>query len=256
MKKSIIAAAIGAALMGVFPVFAQGQAQGGDRFQALADLGPGVHNTKLDESGNLKSFMAVGTGRIRKSLPKSVAKKQAQKDAAREARNEVSKFFNTSVKWGENAQNQMVCVVKGESQGEEAGTSTEKSEFSEATAEASKAASEAALSGLRKVWAGYSKDGDYVEIWGWQYAVCQALINAGRAMGAAARATVNEAKAVEGARSQDPNAAYQKAEARDAANANAGVAPTAAAPARNSGSALNEAPTRTSAAAPDADDFF
>ena len=87
-------------------VFAQGDANA--RFQAMAE-GEGVVGTKHDEAGNLKSFMVIGTGQVRKSLPKQKAIMVAKKEAERNARNSVSKFFNTSVKWCENAENEMVC---------------------------------------------------------------------------------------------------------------------------------------------------
>ena len=228
------------------------------RFQAMADLGPGVQNTKLNEAGEMVSFLVIGTGRIRKSMPKQLALKQARQDAAREARNETAKFFNTSVKWGENAGSEMVCKMTGSASGEDEGTSQEESTFVETNSEASKAAAEAALSGLRKVWAGYDSNGTYVEVWGWQYATVKALVNASKAMGKAARETVNQAKAVEGARMQDPNAAYQKEEAKDRMarkqQAQPQAAPAGVAPAGYGG--RNAAPVPASAAAADADDFF
>ena len=120
-----------------------------ERIQKLIENGPGVTNTKFNENGELTSFMVVGTGRIRKSLPKHLALQQARKDAAREARNETSKFFNTSVKWAETAGNVLVCVTKGTAAGDEEGSekSKEESQYREASGEKSKAASDSRFAG-------------------------------------------------------------------------------------------------------------
>ena len=225
-----------------------------NRIQSVIENGPGVTNTKFNKNGELTSFMVVGTGRIRKSLPKHLALQQARKDAAREARNETSKFFNTSVKWAETAGNVLVCVTKGTAAGDEEGSekSKEESQYREASGEKSKAASEAALSGLRKVGSGYDSNGIYCEVWGWQYKSVKAIINASKTMGKAARASVNEAKAVQGARLQDPNAAYRKAEKRDARNKKRAKSYSNG----KAGYGRNSAPVQTTTAAPDADEFF
>ena len=186
---------------------------GNDEIKNIINQGPGVYKPKSNSQGELISFIAVGSGRIRSSLPKQLALQQARKDAAREARNETAKFFNASVKWGENAAQEMVCVVQGKSTGEEdgSGQSTESSKFVETSGEKSKACSEAALSGLRKIASGYDENGIYCEVWAWDYKTVKGIISASKAMGKAARASVNEAKAVEGARIQNPQEALAKA---------------------------------------------
>lgn len=223
--------------------------------QEAINMGPGVHNPKLNERGEMISFVVVGSGRIRKSLPKQLALQQARKDAAREARNETAKFFNTSVKWGENAANEMVCVTQGSSAGDEenSGTSAEKTKFVEASGERSKACSQAALSGLRKIGSGYDENGLYCEVWGWQFKTVKAIVNASKAMGKAARASINEAKAVEGARKQDPHAAYRKAEKRDAQRRGSHGQSTNT---KNAVYGRNGTLVKNTHAASDADDFF
>ena len=185
-----------------------------NEMQNCINQGPGVYYPKSNAQGELISFIVVGSGRIRKSLPKHLAIQQARKDAARQARNETAKFFNTSVKWGENAASEMICVTKGTAAGDEEGSgkSVEASKFTETSREKSKACSEAALAGLRKIGTGYDENGLYCEVWAWNYKTVKGIINASKAMGKAARESINQAKAVEGARLQDPNAAYQKAE--------------------------------------------
>lgn len=225
------------------------------RFQAMAE-GNGVVNPKLDQNGNLASFMVIGHGQVRKSLPKQKAVLMAKKEAERDARNQVSKYFNTSVKWAEDASGEMVCKTVGTAAGDEEGSgqSMEESATTDVSSERSHAASEAALSGLRWVWTGYDSTGALVQIYGWKFADVKALVNASKAMGAAARETVNQAKAVEGARLQDPNAAYQRAEARDG---NVPPPPRPAAPAPIVPRAgQNATPRPTSSAASDAADFF
>lgn len=233
-------------------VFAQGDVNA--RFQAMAE-GDGVVGTKQDEAGNLKSFMIIGTGRIRQSLLKQKALLLAKKEAERNARNHLSKFFNTSVKWYENAEDELVCRIVGTAAGDEEGSgkSIEDSDAKEVTKERSEAATQAAMSGLRWVWTGTNSSGAVVQIYGWKYEDVKGIVNAAAAMGSAARATVNQAKEVEGARQQDPNAAYQRAEAREG-NV---PPPQAAAPVPIVPRAgKNAVPTPVSSAANDADDFF
>ena len=254
MKKLFSILFCAAMICSVGMAFAQEEdAKEDARFKALAE-GSGVVNVKLDSNGNIATFMVIGTGQIRRSLPKQKAAMMAKKDAERQARNYVSKYFNTSVKWVEDANGEMVCKIKGTAAGDEedSGEDEEETSTKDVSSERSHAASEAALSGLRWMWTGRNQDGALVQIYGWKFAEVKALVNASKAMGAAARETVNQAKAVEGARLQDPNAAYKKAEARDGKDQRT---PRTAAPVVPR-AGKTAAPKPVSAAAPDADDFF
>ena len=110
MKKLFSILFCAAMICSVGVVFAQEDVNA--RFQAMAE-GDGVVNVKLDPTGNIATFMVIGHGQIRKSLPKQKAVMMAKKEAERQARNHVSKYFNTSVKWVEDASGEMVCKTEG-----------------------------------------------------------------------------------------------------------------------------------------------
>lgn len=243
-----------------------GVAQGQDRkaqFQEMANMEDAVQNVKKDANGNIVSLMVVGKGKVPRSMPKQRAKQYASKEALRNARIAFSQFLNTSVSWEENTAGATVLKAKGSAAGDE-GSSASNEEFSstEVTAEQSKQYSSAALSGLRQVWGGYDEDGMRVVILGWKMSDCEGIARASKAMGKTARTSVNEAKALEGAHRQDPDAAYQKAEGSSsgaAASSNSDASSNSNANANSNYSAgygPNGTPTRTSAASADADDFF
>lgn len=238
--------------------FVLAQEDANARFQAMAG-GDGVVNAKNNpQTGELISFMVIGRGRIRTSLPKQKANQIARKEAERYARNAVSKFFNTSVQWKESAAEGMICTIKGNSAGDEAGsgTSQEESSTEEVSAEKSSAASQAALAGLRWLWTGTDPaDGSLVMIYGWKFADVKTLVNVSKTMSKAARESVNQAKAVEGARQQDSNAAYQKEEGRDM-QAQQAVAPALAPVPVQPRAGQNETQPPATSIATDAADFF
>lgn len=254
MRKLFTMLVAAAMFCGVGSLFAQEDVNA--RFQAMAE-GDGVVNVKLDEYGNIATFMVIGHGQVRKSLPKQKAVMMAKKEAERNARNAVSKYFNTSVKWVEDASGEMVCKTVGTAAGDEEGSgmSQEESATTDVSSEKSHAASEAALSGIRWVWTGYDSTGAMVQIFAWKFADVRALVNASKVMGAAARETVNQAKAVEGARLQDPNAAYIREEVK-AGNPPPRPLPPPPVQQYAPRAGQNAAPAPASSAASDAADFF
>lgn len=229
------------------------------RFQQMAEMDPGVQGPpKKDANGNIISVMVVGKGKVSRSFSKQRAKQIASKEAMREARNAFAQWLNTSVTWSETANGDVVIKEKGSAEGDTgAAISKQDGAAGDLTAEQSKAYSAAALSGLRQIWGGYDKDGMRVVILGWSMADCKSIAKISRTMGKAARESVNQAKAVEGAHLQDPNAAYQKEEARDQAAVAPAPAPVQvpAAP-QTTGYGNNVAPARTSGVSADANDFF
>lgn len=243
-----------------------GVAQGQDRkaqFQEMANMDPGIIKVNRDKSGNVASLLILGKGQVSRALSKQKAKQYASKEAARSARTEFSKYLNTQVSWQEDASGTIVLKENGSAAGDEGENgSNQAGAATDVTTEQSKQYSSAALSGLRQVWAGYDEDGMRAVIFGWTLKDCAGIARASKAMGKTARTSVNEAKALEGAHRQDPDAAYQKAEGSSsgaAASSNSDASSNSNANANSNYSAgygPNGTPTRTSAASADADDFF
>ena len=264
MKKSSMGFAFGIAAAILIPTMSVSANDGGQslesRFQQMAEMESGVQNVKKDAYGRITTLMVVGKGKVSRAFSKQRAKQVAGKEAVREARNAFAQWLNTSVSWSETASGEVVLKEKGGAEGDTgAAVSAQEGVATEATAEQSKAFSQAALSGLRQIWGGYDKDGMRVVIMGWSMADCKGIVKVSRTMGKAARESVNQAKAVEGARLQDPNAAYNREEARDQAAAvpPPPPAPVAAPPApQSTGYGNNVAPARTSGSSSDAADFF
>ncbi len=262
MKHLVLALLAGALAITPLMGVAQGQ-DANSRFQAMANMDDGVQNIKKDANGNIISLMVIGKGKVPRSMSKQRGKQYASKEAIRNARNAFAQFLNTHVTWEENAAGATVVKEKGSAAGDDGpAVSNEESSSTQVTAEQSKQYSSAALSGLRQVWGGYDEDGMRVVILGWKMSDCEGIARASKAMGKTARTSVNEAKALEGAHRQDPDAAYQKAEGSSsgaAASSNSDASSNSNANANSNYSAgygPNGTPTRTSAASADADDFF
>ena len=217
-------------------------------FKRIAEMDPGVQNIK-PKSGPIESFLVIGKGEVKRSLPKAMALKEAVKEAERTARTAAAKFFNTSVKWEQTDSGLVVCSTIGGSAGDdgEAASKTTAS-ATEASSEFTRQCAEAALAGLTLVWAGYDSDGFRVQIWGWKASGMSAVRQAANMMGAAAREAVNEAKAAEGARMQDPNKAFRNAEYQKGNNGGAGNSPV--------GNGNNAEPNKKSVHSDDAADFL
>lgn len=263
MKHLVLALLAGA--LAITPLM--GVAQDQDRnakYQALANMADGVCQEKYDpNTGALISLMVVGTGQIHRSMSRQSAIKFAMREANRNARTELAKYFNSKVEIFENAAGEVVIKQKGSAAGDSDGASNEESSETKMDSHKSKQYSSAALSGLRLRWAGYSQNGMYVVIYSWSAKSSAAIKRAAKAMGDAARTSVNEAKALEGAHRQDPDAVYQKAEgsasgAAASSNSDANANSNANTNSNYSaGYGSNAAPVRTSAVAPtDDDDFF
>lgn len=253
MKRLTLALIAGTLALAPLMTFAQND----DKWQQMAELDDGIQNIKRDNSGQISSLLVIGKGKVSRAFSKQKAKQIAGREASRNARNAFAQFLNTHVTWAETSAGEVVLKEKGAASGDDgAAVSVQEGVSTEVTSEKSSQYSSAALSGLRQVWSGYDKDGMRVIIFGWKLSDCQAIGKLSRTMGKSARASVNQAKALEGAHRQDPDRAYRKAERRSAANSGSSVNNSDNGAQQVAPYGNNAAPARTSAASPDADDFF
>ena len=88
-------------------------------------------------------------------------------------------------------------------------------------------------------------NGDYAVLMAWNAASSAFAAQVSKIMGKNARIAINEAKAAEGAYLQDPNAAYQRTNSKDANEKT-----------KSSGSSKNKSPKIKSKTSPGAEFFF
>lgn len=228
--------------------------------QQYADFPTGViEPVKTDANGNIRSLVIIGKAPLPRSMPRARAIDYAGKKAKRNAMVAFAEFLNTNISMQRSDNEEVVFKLKGSAAGDQEGASNEENNSTEVTSEQSKNYAKAALSGLRILAAGFDSNGGYVIVFGWKLSDCAGIANAAKAMEKAARTSVNAAKALEGAHRQDPDAAYQKAEGSASAmhsNTETNAANADTNSGYSAGYGPNAAPTRTSAVATGAEDFF
>lgn len=123
-----------------------------DQIKQFANLGPGIHNIKKDDSGAMKSCIVVGQSRISTVLGLNKGLIDARRNARLSAEQEFVKWVKSNVKAVQSSGTETILMLEGSG-----GQTSESGKSTEASAEAIVSAAEGAVRGLQVV--GFDQQG-------------------------------------------------------------------------------------------------
>lgn len=123
-----------------------------DQIKQLANLGPGIHNIKKDDSGAMKSCVVVGQSRISTALGLNKGLIDARRNARLSAEQEFVKWVKSNVKAVQSSGTETILMLEGSG-----GKTSESGKSIETSTEAIGSAAEGAVRGLQVV--GFDQQG-------------------------------------------------------------------------------------------------
>ena len=155
-----------------------------------------------DENKQIKSIIFYVEVPLRKGLPANIAKTQGAKDCKMAANTFFTQLLNTSFEVKEDSEGHIATFVKGEAGGEDAGSSTTSSAYSNVSSEKKSSFSKAALAGISSEAVNPNNGGSYGAVYSWSAQRTAALSGVSKKMATTAAGSASDAAAVDVARTR------------------------------------------------------